>query len=366
MTSVLVLWCVWRRFRPGREGRTWEGALWGALLLVDVGTIVWPLVQVLDEAVIYQASPCVHVLSAGGPGRGRVLDCGKRGPEAYSLLGLGAPLALVYRVEATTGYNTLDVLRFKEYLQLIADEDKPLPPLSPPYTLPVIDDFPVKNRPLLDLLGVRYVTRPDTPEGEKAEWRLPDPDSWQPVCTDPRPTAYLFNAGGLREMPPYTVLENRRVMPRAFVVGEARPLPERPRTLDAMKTTDFRRTVLLEDWDPAAGGPEGADEFREASVKEYTPNRVVVETEGRGGWLVLADIWYPGWTCSIDGERVPVRRADFLFRAVPVTEGKHEIVFTFEPESYRRGRIISLAALGVVGVVLAGAGLLRLRRQTRG
>jgi hypothetical protein len=62
----------------------------------------------------------------------------------------------------------------------------------------------------------------------------------------------------------------------------------------------------------------------------------------------IAGVWYPGWTCTVDGRATPLYRADYLFRAVELPEGAREVVFTFEPASYRRGRAVSLAALVLV------------------
>src|SRR5262249_42711646 len=68
--------------------------------------------------------------------------------------------------------------------------------------------------------------------------------------------------------------------------------------------------------------------------------------------LVLTDVWYPGWTCTIDGQPAPLHRANFLFRAVAIPAGEHEVVFTFAPVSYRWGQRITMAALAlVVGLV---------------
>ena len=76
---------------------------------------------------------------------------------------------------------------------------------------------------------------------------------------------------------------------------------------------------------------------------------------GPAGYLVLADVCYPGWVCTVDGRPAPVYRADYLFRAVELPEGDHEVVFSFAPASYLRGRAVSAAALAVVLLVLAGA-----------
>src|SRR5262249_21311436 len=101
--------------------------------------------------------------------------------------------------------------------------------------------------------------------------------------------------------------------------------------------------------------------FRPATISAYHPNRVVVQTEeGPGGWLVLADVWFPGWRCTVDGRPTPIYRADYLFRAVRLPEGAHEIIFTFAPSSYRWGQLVSTAAgCAVLAVTLLAAFPLR-------
>ena len=41
----------------------------------------------------------------------------------------------------------------------------------------------------------------------------------------------------------------------------------------------------------------------------------------------------PGWIAEIDGKRVPILRADVLFRGVEVPAGRHRVVFRFVPFS---------------------------------
>jgi uncharacterized membrane protein YfhO len=88
-------------------------------------------------------------------------------------------------------------------------------------------------------------------------------------------------------------------------------------------------------------------------IRDYRPNRVVVDVdEGPADFLILTDVWYPGWICTVDGVGRPVHRANFLFRAVELPPGRHEVVFTFAPASYRQGRLVSAVVLALVGVVL--------------
>jgi len=88
-----------------------------------------------------------------------------------------------------------------------------------------------------------------------------------------------------------------------------------------------------------------------------------VHVEGDApGFLVLTDVWYPGWVCTIGGKPVPVYRANHAFRAIEVPAGAHEVVFRFEPASYRLGRRITLGALAAVAVLL----LILVARERRG
>jgi hypothetical protein len=325
-------------FAPG--GPRLFAGFWVVLLLVDLWLIAWPAVAVRPQEEVYPLSQSVRWLAERRDERGRVLDRDPAERPHVTPLGVGAPMALVAGVEPLRGFNPIDVRRYKEYLQFIGDSDAPLDPLVNPLTFPVLGNFPVKNRPLLDLLGTRYLLQPaDTP---------PEGEGWERVLDDPDPVAFDFQ-GGVRRLPPFAVYRNTTAFPRAFVVGRAEPLPPRDRVLAALRSADLRRTVFLDDWHGTTEEP--TSDLRPAEVVEYRPNRVRVQTgPGPAGYLVLADVWYPGWTCTVDGRAAPLYRADYLFRAVELPEGEHEVVFTFEPASYRVGRIVS--AVTMVGVLL--------------
>jgi hypothetical protein len=72
------------------------------------------------------------------------------------------------------------------------------------------------------------------------------------------------------------------------------------------------------------------------------PTRVLVDVNSSSaGYLVLADIWYPGWGVWIDGEKRPLLRANYLFRGVEVPEGDHNVEFRYQPLSFIIGFVIS-------------------------
>ncbi len=140
-----------------------------------------------------------------------------------------------------------------------------------------------------------------------------------------------------------TVYENRRLLPRAFMVPTATSVLGWAGLQARMRQGSFApdREVLLygesratELSDPGAAG--------DAEILQYDPARVVVRTRSpKGGHLVLTDNFYPGWQAAIDGEEASIQRAYHTFRAVAVPAGDHEVVFTFEPAPLRAGLVIS-------------------------
>jgi len=114
---------------------------------------------------------------------------------------------------------------------------------------------------------------------------------------------------------------------------------------------DVDRTVLLE------GQPGSVPESCEAGEGEArivsqdeNPNMVHVTVSATTpGWIVLSDVWYPGWQAWVDGSRVKLWRANHLFRAVEAPAGEHEIVFHYRPLSFWAG--LALSVLSWVGLL---------------
>jgi hypothetical protein len=95
---------------------------------------------------------------------------------------------------------------------------------------------------------------------------------------------------------------------------------------------DFREAVLLEE-SPICHRQTADQQPATARIVSYENTKVVIEAEAPrgGGWVVLNDVWHPYWFARVDGAPVRVTRANVLFRAVAVPEGRHEVVFRFEP-----------------------------------
>ncbi len=157
------------------------------------------------------------------------------------------------------------------------------------------------------------------------------------------------------------VYEDTTALHRAYLVPQVRVLGDAA-ALEVMRQPDFdpRRTALV------AGAPSirlsTGPLSGSAAVTEYTPDRVVVQTQAsRPAMLVLADNYYLGWRASVGGATVPVLRTNHTFRGVAVPAGTQEVVFEFVPTSLRTGFAIYVTTL----VLLAGYAVFAVARRPR-
>ena len=87
----------------------------------------------------------------------------------------------------------------------------------------------------------------------------------------------------------------------------------------------------------------------------YGPNEIDAQVNAKAdGYLVLSEVFAPGWRAFVDDKEVPVVRADFLLRAVPVSVGLHNVRLVYDPVSFRVGAFITglTILLLVLGAVL--------------
>lgn len=157
--------------------------------------------------------------------------------------------------------------------------------------------------------------------------------------------------------------ERSRSLPRAFIVGQVKSVPNKAAALAliASPTFDPRAQAVVETTTPLPEGSQGP--LQAARIVEYGPQRAVIETPSKtaAGLLVLADAYYPGWRAELDGGEVPIWPTNVALRGVSVPAGAHRVVFQYDPSSFRLGLLLS----GIAALLLAGALLWALRTLRR-
>ena len=141
-----------------------------------------------------------------------------------------------------------------------------------------------------------------------------------------------------------------RVIPRVYIVPKVIVEQGLENNLDRLSSAEFDpfRQVILEK--PLSISVK-KDFQAEAKILRYMNNQVTVQASLNGsGVLVLADSFYPGWQVYVDGKEKEILRANFFFRAVPLSAGEHVVEFRYQPRSFMMGLYISLAFLAAVSI----------------
>ena len=95
------------------------------------------------------------------------------------------------------------------------------------------------------------------------------------------------------------------------------------------------------------------DTLSVVNIKSYEPNLLTYEVNSdKGGVIVFSEIYYPGWTATVDGEEQELGRVDYVLRALKVKPGKHEVVLSFFPKSIDRTETIAYSAYVVLLLIL--------------
>jgi hypothetical protein len=174
-----------------------------------------------------------------------------------------------------------------------------------------IDDL---SRPFLAFLNVRYAVGKGEP-----------PEGWRVIAED----------GGNR------LFENTRELPRAFVPRYIRFERDPVRVLERMKeATEFANTAWIETDEIEPGdlvNGRGHVLLRRGGLA-YELDAAMDEA----GWVVVSATHWKGWRAYIDGRRVGTYFANHAFLGVYVPKGQHRVTLKYLPQSFTRGRAISL------------------------
>ena len=100
------------------------------------------------------------------------------------------------------------------------------------------------------------------------------------------------------------------------------------------------------------------------TLQAYEPNQLTYEVNSvKGGVVVFSEIYYPGWTATIDGEEAELGRVDYVLRALQVKPGKHQVVLSFFPKSIDRTETVAYVAYVVLLLILLLLGWCVVRKR---
>jgi len=159
--------------------------------------------------------------------------------------------------------------------------------------------------------------------------------------------------------PQVNIYRNTEVLPRAFIVHHAQVVPDHEAAFAAIHQPGFdpAEAVVVEGGRELNGLPQAEDVVE---IVRHSPNEIELEAiTPAEGYLVLSEVYYPGWKAYVDGQEERVLRTNFAFRAIYLQPGSHRVRLVFDPLSWRVGLGVSL----ITWLGLAAWGALWLRRR---
>ena len=268
-----------------------------------------------DPALDYPRIGALEKLAQAPPGR---------------ICGLGvlpANLGMAFDLPDIRGYDGTDPGHLVDLLELARQ------PGTSGYGYAKLQYFMPRQSPIVNMLNVRYLIGRGRFQGPASDVLIAQDDYW--------------------------VWQNPNALPRAYVPRQIVVVPDQQTVLAMLQRPDFDPAAVVFLADPRLVGVANCQ--GQARIVAETPTEVTVELDMRThGAVVLADLWFNGWTARLDGQPVPVYRANYALRAVLAPAGRSTLVFRYRPASFRLG--LWLFAAGIAALVAWGAWIIRAKR----
>jgi len=242
-------------------------------------------------------------------------------------------------IELATGYEPFNLWHYQEYMDLLS-----LGKVSP-RGMRIWTDLDDLARPdLLNLLNVRYLVT-----------RLPVQS----------PPPYLSLVASFKDQPVFRfyrglektdihVYRNAGERGRAFFAEQVLAARDHRAAVKLARDNQLGAVAVSE----GPGARQGASPASPGDAVKITAwGDGVLKAEvvaGQGRFLVISEVWHPGWRASLGGEVLPLQRTNLTLLGAWIPPGKHQLEVRFEPPRWRLGVTVSLATALVVALFCGG------------
>ena len=134
--------------------------------------------------------------------------------------------------------------------------------------------------------------------------------------------------------------------------------------IDALGKLNLRHEAVADkQFEAVLGQAVAQDSTSTVQMTSYAPNKLTYTVDGKGGVLVLSEIYYPGWTATVDGQEVELGRVNYVLRALHIEAGKHEVVLSFFPQSVKTTETLAYVALAILLLLIVLVVVLQVRKK---
>ena len=175
-------------------------------------------------------------------------------------------------------------------------------------------------------------------------------DSICPVLNMLNTKYFIFPLQGGQTVP----IQNPYVYGNAWFVDQITYVDNANQEIEAVGKIDLRHQAVADAKFKAQLGEAAVQDTASiVQITSYEPNRLTYDVNtGKGGVLVFSEIYYPGWTATVDGEAVELGRVNYILRAIHIQPGQHQIELAFFPKSVDMTETIAYIAFALLLLVL--------------
>lgn len=242
------------------------------------------------------------------------------------------------RIQLIAGYDHLGYTHYHTYMDLLCTGE-----LSEPQARGWTHFTGLKRFDMLAALNVKYLIS-DTP--------LNMPKDYFTFITQfsDEPFFHLYHGFSSGDL---WIHRFDRMFPRAWFAKELAIAKNEAEELALLEKSDLFSTAIVrvdpgDELELSWGAGEGRVLILEAR-DGYLSLRT--GTEGRR-FLVISEVWHPGWQAEIDGESVPLFKTNYALQGVIVPPGEHAVILKFRPVHWKTGLVIS--SLSASGFLILG------------
>lgn len=216
------------------------------------------------------------------------------------------------RIESVTGINSSYLKHYQEFVWLIGDH------LKAPYEN-FLDFYNIKNTKILKMLNVKYII---------SKTKLTN-KNYKSIYTK---DYYLY-------------LDND-TLPRAYIIPSAKLIANKNEIFKTLQNNSYDpREYMLLGKNPKIP-LKNHEKFKIADITLYQPNIIKLKSNlSASGFLVLSELWYPGWRAYDNGRETEIFKTNYIFRSIYLRKGMHDIIFIYDPVLYKVGKVISVVSI---------------------
>ena len=175
-------------------------------------------------------------------------------------------------------------------------------------------------------------------------------DSIYPVLNMLNTKYFILPLQGGQTVP----IENPYTYGNAWFVDKVTFAANANEELDGISRLNLRHEAIADQrFREQLGESVEQDTLSIVQLKDYLPNQLTYEVNsGKGGVVVFSEIYYPGWTATVDGEEQELGRVNYVLRALRMKPGRHQVVLSFFPKTIDRTETVAYCAYGVLLIVI--------------